>query len=322
MSIANNFSIGNRYDGASQAASDFVGNVSEVIIYNNPINLAQRIIVENYLAAKYGLTINNDLYDYQGIFFYDVVGIGSTASEGQHLEAMSDSLLLVSNPVALDSGEFVFMGHDNGSKSTWTTFEAPLSGSNVRRIAREWRVDIVGDPGDFSFKVDVSQLPTPENGFTQYAIYVDADGDFNNGSDIYQLDFSPTSGLYVTDQISINEGDYITIGVLKPVIEFTLVASDSTESFTNPKIEVQGKEVLNKNYTIVNSLLIATSERPEVKIDWRVYTKNPENPLIRDLIIEGLSLARTQKEEFASILNSNNGDIKVLFETLKIFAEN
>ncbi len=98
--------------------------------------------------------------------------------------------------------------------------------------------------------------------------------------------------------------------------------SSRLSEYTNPKIEVQGKKILNKNYTIVNSLLIATSERPEVKIDWRVYTKNPENPLIRDLIIEGLSLARTQKEEFASILNSNNGDIKVLFETLKNFAQN
>ena len=88
------------------------------------------------------------------------------------------------------------------------------------------------------------------------------------------------------------------------------------------KIEVQGKEVLNDNYTIVNSLLIGTTERPEVKIDWRVYTKNPENPLIRDLIIEGLSLARTQKEEFASILNSNSGDIKALFKVLEEFSEN
>ena len=98
--------------------------------------------------------------------------------------------------------------------------------------------------------------------------------------------------------------------------------SSRLSEYTNPKIEVQGKEVLNKNYTIVNSLLIATSERPEVKIDWRVYTKNPENPLIRDLIIEGLSLARTQKEEFTSILNSNDGDIKALFKTLEEFSKN
>ena len=95
--------------------------------------------------------------------------------------------------------------------------------------------------------------------------------------------------------------------------------SSRLSEYTNPKIKVQGKKVLNKNYTIVNSLLLETSERPEVKIDWRVYTKNPDNPLIRDLIIEGLSLARTQKEEFASILNSNNGNIEALFKVLKDF---
>ena len=96
--------------------------------------------------------------------------------------------------------------------------------------------------------------------------------------------------------------------------------SSRLAEYTNPEIEVQGKKVLNKNYTIVNSLLIGTSDRPEVKIDWRIYTKNPDNPLIRDLIIEGLSLARTQKEEFSSILNSNDGDINALFKTLKEFS--
>ena len=98
--------------------------------------------------------------------------------------------------------------------------------------------------------------------------------------------------------------------------------SSRLAEYTNPEIEVNDKKVLNKNYTIVNSLLVATSERPEVKIDWRVYTKDPENPLIRDLIIEGLSLARTQKEEFSSILNSNDGDINVLFKTLEEFSKN
>ena len=96
--------------------------------------------------------------------------------------------------------------------------------------------------------------------------------------------------------------------------------SSRLAEYTNPEIEVQGKEVLNKNYTIVNSLLIGTSDRPEVKIDWRIYTKNPDNPLVRDLIIEGLSLARTQKEEFGSILNSNDGDINALFKTLEEFS--
>ena len=98
--------------------------------------------------------------------------------------------------------------------------------------------------------------------------------------------------------------------------------SSRLSEYTNPEIDVLSKEVLSENYTIVNSLLKGTSERPEVKIDWRVYTKNPENPLIRDLIIEGLSLARTQKEEFASILNSNDNDINALFNTLEEFSKN
>tara|TARA_B100000989_G_scaffold201929_1_gene152792 strand:- start:47 stop:628 length:582 start_codon:yes stop_codon:yes gene_type:complete len=98
--------------------------------------------------------------------------------------------------------------------------------------------------------------------------------------------------------------------------------SSRLAEYTNPEIEVNNKKVLNKNYTIVNSILVGTSERPEVKIDWRVYTKDPENPLIRDLIIEGLSLARTQKEEFSSILSSNDGDINALFKTLEEFSQN
>ena len=96
--------------------------------------------------------------------------------------------------------------------------------------------------------------------------------------------------------------------------------SSRLAEYTNPEIDVKNKQILNDNYTIVNSVLVATDDRPEIKIDWRVYTKNPENPLIRDLIIEGLSLARTQKEEFASILNSNDGNIEVLFKTLENFS--
>ena len=97
--------------------------------------------------------------------------------------------------------------------------------------------------------------------------------------------------------------------------------SSRLAEYTNPEIDVFNKEVINENYTIVNSLLVATNERPEVKIDWRIYTKNPQNPLIRDLIIEGLSLARTQKEEFSSIINSNDGDINSLFKSLENFID-
>jgi len=98
--------------------------------------------------------------------------------------------------------------------------------------------------------------------------------------------------------------------------------SSRLSEYTDAEIDVLDKEVLSEKYTIVNSLLKATENRPEIKISWRVYTKDPSNPLIRDLIIEGLSLARTQKEEFSSILNSNNGDINALFEVLVKFSKN
>ena len=89
--------------------------------------------------------------------------------------------------------------------------------------------------------------------------------------------------------------------------------------YSDPKIEVLSAEVLNPKYTIVRSILLATNKKPEVKIDWRVYTKNPDKPLIRDMIVEGLSLARTQKEEFISVIEANDGDVTKLFETLTNF---
>ena len=97
--------------------------------------------------------------------------------------------------------------------------------------------------------------------------------------------------------------------------------SSRLAEYSNPEIEVNSKKKLNEKYTMVSSILVATEQRPEVKIDWRIYTKNTDKPLIRDLIIEGLSLERTQKEEFSSIIQSNDGDINALFVTLKEFVK-
>ena len=130
-------------------------------------------------------------------------------------------------------------------------------------------------------------------------------------------------GFYTLGSVRKNLNDKQKEKYEKLFEEYFLKSFSSRLSeYTNPEIDVFSKEVLSKNYTIVNSLLKGTSERPEVKIDWRIYTKNPDNPLIRDLIIEGLSLARTQKEEFSSIINSNDGDINVLFKTLEEFSKN
>ena len=109
--------------------------------------------------------------------------------------------------------------------------------------------------------------------------------------------------------------EYLTLFEKYFLKSFTSRLTDYSE----PKINVVSADILNPKYTIVKSLLLATDEKPEVNIEWRVYTKNPDKPLIRDLIIEGLSLARTQKEEFASVIESNNGDVEKLFDTLKEF---
>ena len=136
-----------------------------------------------------------------------------------------------------------------------------------------------------------------------------------------------------SDTVDISGIGYYTLGAYRKNINdeqlkqynllfrqyFLKSFSSRLAEYSNPEIKVVSKKKLNKNYTMVSSVLVSTEQRPEVKIDWRIYTKNPENPKIRDLIIEGLSLARTQKEEFSSIIQSNDGDINALFSTFRDF---
>ena len=136
-----------------------------------------------------------------------------------------------------------------------------------------------------------------------------------------------------SDTVDISGIGYYTLGAYRKNISneqieqynvlfeqyFLKSFSSRLAEYSNPEIEVVSKKKINENYTMVSSILVSTEKRPEVKIDWRVYTKNPNNPKIRDLIIEGLSLARTQKEEFSSIIQSNDGDINALYTSLKEF---
>ena len=135
------------------------------------------------------------------------------------------------------------------------------------------------------------------------------------------------------DTVDINGIGFYTLGSYRKTITknqketyislfeqyFLKTFSSRLAEYSNPEIQVNSKSVLNENYTMVSSILVSTEQRPEVKINWRVYTKDPKNPKIRDLIIEGLSLARTQKEEFSSIIESNDGDINALFAILREF---
>ena len=136
-----------------------------------------------------------------------------------------------------------------------------------------------------------------------------------------------------SETVDVNGIGYYTLGAYRKNISndeinqyemlfeqyFLKSFSSRLAEYSNPEIKVVSKKKLNENYTMVSSVLVGTEQRPEVTIDWRIYTKDLENPLIRDLIIEGLSLARTQKEEFSSIIQSNDGDINALFSALKEF---
>jgi len=153
------------------------------------------------------------------------------------------------------------------------------------------------------------------------------------GSNLTKIERVDKLKEIASDTVDINGIGYYTLGAYRKNINdeqlkqynllfrqyFLKSFSSRLAEYSNPEIKVVSKKKLNKNYTMVSSVLVSTEQRPEVKIDWRIYTKNPENPKIRDLIIEGLSLARTQKEEFSSIIQSNDGDINALFSTFKDF---
>ena len=156
------------------------------------------------------------------------------------------------------------------------------------------------------------------------------------GDDISKSEKIEKLKIIATDTVDIRGIGFYTLGKFRKGLndtekkEYTKLFreyflksfSSRLAEYTNPKIDVQSQEKLNDKYTIVSSILVATDTRPEIKIQWRVYTKDPNKPLIRDLIIEGLSLARTQKEEFNSIIQSNDGDIQALFSSLKKFINN
>jgi phospholipid transport system substrate-binding protein len=139
--------------------------------------------------------------------------------------------------------------------------------------------------------------------------------------------------IIASETVDINGIGYYTLGSYRKNINdeqiteyenlfeqyFLKSFSSRLAEYSNPELEVVSKKKIHENYTMVSSILVSTEQKPEVKIDWRVYTKDSKNPQIRDLIIEGLSLARTQKEEFSSIIQSNDGDINALFATLKKF---
>jgi hypothetical protein len=237
-------------DGGYDAAQAHFGDFTEVMVFNTYLNLAQHIIVSNYLAAKYNLTIANDYFAYESTHSNDVAGIGREDVTNTHTAAMSASVLQIQNASDLNlDQEYLIFGHDNTDLTTaWSTSEAPNGGVDIQRLAREWRIDETGDVGTIDVIVDVASFPALPVGHTMYAIMVDSDGDFSNGASVYEM--SLIAGTqYSSSSVNINDGDFIAIAAVNPKIQHTITASNDFEP-NNAIIEVSLNFIANTTKTI------------------------------------------------------------------------
>jgi len=226
--------LGSSWDGADP----FLGNVSELIQYRKSLNEAQKIIVNNYLAAKFDIALDsNDYYDWTSTYYYDVAGIGRVDVDNTHTKAESAGILAISGADDLEDYEFLLFGHDDGDFTTWSSANVPVGDTNIVRLDRKWRIDIEGTPGTVSMSMKKSALPALPADFVAYNIYIDDDGDFSSGAEAFGP-FQIGSEL-VINNVTVNDGDYLAVAAVRPILSFTSNVSEELESVANPGIEFQ-----------------------------------------------------------------------------------
>ncbi|MCK4464669.1 MAG: hypothetical protein KAU83_03070, partial [Bacteroidales bacterium] len=237
-------------DGGYDAGQAHFGDFAEIIVYNLSLNSAQRIIVTNYLAAKFNLDISasgNDYFSFEATHSYGLAGIGREDASNNHTTAMSSNILQISNPGALDADkEYLLFGHDTCNISGWTTTEAPNSGVNIQRLAREWRLDETGELGTLTFTIDTSLFPSRPAGYTKFVLLVDADGDFSTGASVYEMSSPGSDEFFEVGNINISSGDYIAVGTVIPTVEFdTDTQSDFETNNANLTIQLNYISLVN-----------------------------------------------------------------------------
>ncbi|MFY0594777.1 Calx-beta domain-containing protein, partial [Roseivirga sp.] len=214
-------------DGGYEPAQFHSGTFTELMLYNVYLNTAQNTIVNNYLAAKYNLSITNDFYAYQASHPHDVAGIGRHDVDNIHKAAMSDNILRIENASNLINDEsYMLFGHDNGAIDTWSE----SIGLNTLKIPRAWRVDKTGDLGDVDVIIDTSQLPALPSGYTDYILLVDTDGDFSSGVTYYPFTADEVNE-YKSPDLSLNNGDYLSIATFKPIL--TIISENTVSGLEN-----------------------------------------------------------------------------------------
>lgn len=241
-----------------QGVKDINGNdgwdgiIAEVLVFTSELNAAQRIIVNNYLSAKYGISVPLNVYNFDTTFPGDIAGIGNSGGE-THTAAASDTVLQISNPTALNDGDFLLFGHDNRNDNTWTTSEAPGADSNIQRLEREWRVTETGDLGTLTLSVDSTKLPSKPAGLTKFAVLIDSDGDFTDGNtEIYGLDrVGGGSPMHSATGITISDSDFITLAIIRPILDFTVDNSNGFEDIqSNPFFDIELNYIPQSDVTV------------------------------------------------------------------------
>lgn len=239
--------IGSLYPAFVVGDHQFGGDIAELIVYNTTLNLTQRIIVENYLASKYALTLSqNDKYSYDVTHKYDVAGLGRTTSGDTHTAALSAGLLQVTSGAGLDAdGEFLLFGHDGTGSSSWSTTEAP---TGMERLGQEWRFDETGDLGTVTLSIDTTMLTSRSAGYDRLFLLVSSTGDMSSGATSYEL-LSVGGDIYATD-IDIADGDYVAVAALKPEVSFVTATSQGFENDVTDTIYIQLNHALDGDVTV------------------------------------------------------------------------
>ena len=245
--------------------SPFDGDLSEFIISTYAQVDAERILTENYLSAKYNISLSsNDIYfgdqSSLGNFDFEVLGIAQTSASSTSSSANNGGLIALSSPANLGAGESLILGHDNASASSWVTSQSP-DPTNVQHINRIWRVTETGDVGSLTLTIDANYLPSIPSGY-QLGVLVDDDGNLSSNGTIYQ---TTTSGSSRTVDINLSDGDYIGLVVFRPAIGFQTTAQSAPET-SNASLTVelnhipQSNSSYSINYATANGTATAGSD--------------------------------------------------------------
>ena len=236
----------------------FEGKIMEITSYSGLLNKSQRILIENYLAGKYNAPISGtglDLFNYETQHSFGISGIGRVSASDFHSKAESDSLLTISNASDLGDGEYIIFGHDNADASSFVTTEAP---SGIQRIAREYRLTVTGNPGTVNIEIDTTQISgNPSTGYTEFVLMADSDGDFSSGSSIVSL--TNNSGVLSASNVSLADGNYLTVGVVRPVVSFQSNIGNGPENSSPAQARVELNHPIGSDITFTISQTGGTS---------------------------------------------------------------